>query len=43
MKEILLYQVLVIARSHFKMTLQCNICFEYQLTLNVIKQAIFFS
>lgn len=44
MKEKLLHQVFVIiAQGHFKMTLRCNICFEYRLTLNVIKLAIFFS
>lgn len=33
----------IIAQGHFKMTLRRNICFESRLTLNVIKQAIFFS
>lgn len=44
MKEKLLHQVFVIiAQGHVKMTLRCNICFEYSLTLKVIKLAIFFS
>lgn len=44
MKEKLLHQVFVIiAQGHVKMTLWCNICFEYRLTLKVIKLAIFFS
>lgn len=44
MKEKLLHQVFVIiAQGHVKMTLRCNICFEYRLTLKVIKLAIFFS
>lgn len=44
MKEKLLHRVFVIiAQGHFKMTLRCNICFEYRLTLNAIKLAIFFS
>lgn len=29
------------AQGHVKMTSQCNICFEYRLTLKVIKLAIF--
>lgn len=43
MKEKLLHQVFVIiAQGQVKMTLRCNICFEYRLTLKVIKLAIFF-